>query len=589
MSPLEQRSAEFSTVRNATHTRPSLSCGNFAAIRFRSYWFENATSAAFYDDGIDKYNISIVDVERRTVEHEEKTRRDFFNSLVAILDKQTGAKLDAKNDNYALFTISHSDYPAQCQAAVTLHSGRVSLTTIFDFSRADNPLDNLVKRSKEESLRQLSVILESNKAPIDSQYDCEASLKNAAKYLFDKCWDNFETITFSIGDDGSPSSTKPFSENAKFMRMFADFRGLVIPDDVHRLKAGSDIQHSSPPHSAQLSSEKVVEKLWPLLESCENRHLGSDSEDPLKTVDVVTCDAGDGSAIYMSTLGRAKKNEHDEKRPVSYILVSRNGTPRTARREIGRTIDRINKLGVYRFLALRNTRQLHAASSSLRSLGPALDKISDHFIKSTISNDEDERNRSYGRGMYEIARFTEALNSLGRGADTKGQQTFTHEVDLRSAPVSGGLEFRLSRSLLYKNAFLHNQRELKIRKIPGYQSYEEFMARNLAPEFDFIEDLGNRINNMRRKYRDVLLFVESIQHKHLERERVKIARYGETLEILVIAYYISTIASHLISGTTEWFGAKMDNYYEHFIIAFGYMLVALVVKYCLPPLQRLLK
>ena len=61
----------------------------------------------------------------------------------------------------------------------------------------------------------------------------------------------------------------------------------------------------------------------------------------------------------------------------------------------------------------------------------------------------------------------------------------------------GGLHFRLNRSAYYVREFSILLKTLRIRNIPTWTSYEQFVRRGLGPAFHYLRSVGRRLRRVR--------------------------------------------------------------------------------------------
>jgi len=237
--------------------------------------------------------------------------------------------------------------------------------------------------------------------------------------------------------------------DSAFSHIFADFRGVVLPNDL--LLAKSD-------------NGPRIEALLPLLAPSGSRQGYECS---------VSYMLG-GRALYMTTLGPQLAAYADESRvPITYLLSVANATNRWQR---GRLIDLIHTAGASRLAALRDLAALRSAGNRLSGL--------DHYAsaaRAAVSQHRQPTNNQ--QPMPDVAKsindvhthFNQITESFNANANT-----------------DYGLLYRVERSRYYVARSAENTTLMRIESVEGYHGYDEFIEQRLGGTFDFIDRLGRR-------------------------------------------------------------------------------------------------
>jgi hypothetical protein len=128
------------------------------------------------------------------------------------------------------------------------------------------------------------------------------------------------------------------------------------------------------------------------------------------------------------------------------------------------------------------------------------------------------------RYFYDGGRYREALASLesSRAADIRERALYAlaqrTEADLAAVSAKldelalgavGGLSFRLERSAHHARQLRVLMKALRVNSIPTWVSYEELAERGLAPAFDHMRRLGQRLQAERARLRAIAESVEA--------------------------------------------------------------------------------
>jgi hypothetical protein len=270
-----------------------------------------------------------------------------------------------------------------------------------------------------------------------------------------------------------------------------------------------------------------------------------------------------GRVLYASALGpqpRLGATTPGLERPVLFYLHSIT----QCERQIGRLVDRLCQLGTLRLAAL-------IPLPALKSVPEQLTKIEE--IITTTRNQTHKLIQEAMPGLErpsqletEILRNLEAIqncmNSLSAG---------------KSAPASAkigeaALEYRLQRSAYYKAIFFSLIPAMRIKRLEGYQPYNEFIEHRLQSAFGFIESLEARIRAVRTDWRalDQLYLSAAItmltakidrEQNNAQKAQKKIMwiqLVGEALlTVFLIPYYSLALLMHVLGCEgAEWCVAK---------------------------------
>lgn len=284
---------------------------------------------------------------------------------------------------------------------------------------------------------------------------------------------------------------------------FANFHGCTLPA---ALVCGPAIappllsDHSDVELQKQCfaPTQQFLVALWPQL----RRVLFAPGTD-----DVTACYMQRGHAIYVSSLGaQSGPRELDDLR---YVLFYNDGgdsdkpastgfdwqSPRRQRSwRISRLVFRLHEAGTLRLAALRKLRRLRQAMHDLTL-------VEQHVAKKAWPS---YLGLDFG---HHVRRATEKLFGI-------------------SADLGEPVEYRLSRSSYYFRRAKAHINEVGDVKIPGWQSYHEFLQRRVYLTYEQISGIGGRIDR-------VLQFIQT-QNDALRSARSLLWQFVAALATLVV-------------------------------------------------------
>ncbi len=125
-------------------------------------------------------------------------------------------------------------------------------------------------------------------------------------------------------------------------------------------------------------------------------------------------------------------------------------------------------------------------------------------------------------------------------------------VQIADLKLEPSLEDRVERSRYYVNQFNMTVKALRIDRVEGYQTYQEFVEHRLGPMFDYIDRLGRK---MVRIQQDRLLMSSRIQSLEMAHETYLISTAQRLADIglscVLGPYYVGYILSHAFSGAVS--------------------------------------
>ena len=150
-------------------------------------------------------------------------------------------------------------------------------------------------------------------------------------------------------------------------------------------------------------------------------------------------------ALYITSLGAIREIEQKGIYfPLAYLMIS----PHRATWQIGRIIDRIHTLGIFRLASFIEYDKIEDANNGMRMLIDRANKNADMDI-----------------------------------------QTLSGEFAKLGADIGNGLHYRIEWSRFYARLYHESIEMLTFERVEGYQTYKEFVVRKLSERFETIDGI----------------------------------------------------------------------------------------------------
>jgi hypothetical protein len=231
-------------------------------------------------------------------------------------------------------------------------------------------------------------------------------------------------------------------------------------------------------------------------------------------------------AIFISPLGARSLHEerddplhYDPRRSTRFTILAKGDINS---RQLGRTVSQILSLGTLQIMALKDVGIIRAVGTAIRFQSNVLDTCA-RALKDAIQNKE------------QVPHEVEAeLCKLESKLDDVGNQP------------TGGLAYRVFRSSYYANEFLRRLENLNSQDISRWQNPETFFAKRLYSVFDYIQNVGARMERLRRRISDSLETIQAKTLVDLTHGVHNIQRSGEVLSIILFIIGVSTFSGEVL-------------------------------------------
>jgi hypothetical protein len=346
------------------------------------------------------------------------------------------------------------------------------------------------------------------------------------------------------------------SQIESFGNVFIDFRGVVLgntaPRGYTRVDDRPHWKHFQQPfwrdpgdrnppedvvHDPQQKTQFWSQKrqvFWPLMTA------------PVRGIDMSKHEFAvsqmlDHRALHITALGAQPTTLAGEERvPTCYFLLTEtlNGW------QIGRLIDRINRLGTLRHAALFGTEQLQKVSVKLRSVEQEMKGAFAHaYLVSRKQN---------ARSPADSPKDKENVERAAR--DLRRHVSSVAEAMLNIDALAGGnLERRIERSRFYLGLFRQRMSALRIERIEGFQRIDTFIESRFGSSFAFVELLAARYQRARADRAALFSYYLAQETRNVEmatRDRnVEIEEIQGIADFalwtVLVPYYLGSVFSHI--------------------------------------------
>ncbi len=434
----------------------------------------------------------------------------------APIDKPNPAVKEVLDSDNRVVTVKFDWEGIAATARIELLTEYFSVTTFAEL----RPVSDIMAeyRMLKDYLKEFNEQTADNNSNEETARASAAKAEQLRKFLFYEFWD--ERVGRMFDDEGLQRSLN----EGLFNNLFADFRGLVVSDETCKL--------SKPPDFGQ-------SKELPWGKEIDGRFLPLFSE--IKDYECAASYMLGGRAMHMTTLGpQLPEADASELLPLQYIVYVQQSDHDVAGRavvskwQLGRLVDDLHFLGTVRLAALKYLPELREAVTRLSWLDGYVKKARDDLTGGISQPDLHDAH-------VQLDNIKTQFNKATR-TDT-------------------GILYRIERARYYIEQFNAHIGGLRLRRLDGYQRYDEFIRHRLGPVFDFINRLGVRYE---RAESTLSLFDQnnlSTRTQHIQEgmskgqeEIKKIQVYGEAvLWAALVPYYLTALADHvMVHGVVMW-------------------------------------
>jgi hypothetical protein len=539
-------SPQFAAIRDAAHRKPSTFCTHRAIVRHMSFWIEDAGFDHAKQPPLLFDVASMRDLIDARFKKESEILDNFYDQLCGI-PKLLIPNITERDSNLSFTNCKiysgHDNYGFYNRFIITRHFGRVSVKhvvdSIYNTSRHPGSHKDYESKKRRSPLgrafaevasgieRYVRLMDEANTDNVTSPreylkehfWNHEPHLKTYVDYLYNTYWSELDK---RLSDDKTIENLKDFSFAHDILK-FAEFHGVIFP-------ACSNLPSHREGDIKKIALEEdyaLLYKNWPIIKVSEVK--GDDQAGYFSFNDIVACGVGKSSeghpgvGIYVSSLGQQnyRSSPPRDDAPIRYLILAKTQNYR----QLGRLIDSIDKLGVYRLIALRDFEKLRLAGEDIQKIGEIVDRADEAMADKTT--------------------FPAFVKDTGAQIEKVGDD------------IQGGLAYRLFANTHYSRSLRSLVDTMHFDKIVGFETYDEFLKRKLYQIYDYNELLIERLGRLRIRHANLVAQVQlqSLDRRaadqkeelgELRKTAVQTKRLMETghlIEIFAITYYVGNMVS----------------------------------------------
>jgi hypothetical protein len=336
-----------------------------------------------------------------------------------------------------------------------------------------------------------------------------------------KIWESNEPVFGEIDEHLSEC----FFKSEIFNGLIGDFRGLMLPADLNKKIINRKVDSISGQKINNVNNKHISPKIIDFFD--RNGSIIDDFLDQKKSSasDSVLCSFLDGGVVYGAPLAsKTLESSSYNCGIVNYIIIydDLDGN------QLGRLVRRLHILGELRYLALldyklenSNLKDLKNVSKALRKIGNSLDQ----YVE-------------------------------GNGNNPILPMKYIKSVNLSPSQISlisdGSLLYRIEQSRYYSGTFKDQIQDLRIKRIEGYQSYDQFIRRNVYQLFAKIDQIGRRYEALSKRIERWIIMSEADTSR-------KLLDNAENFATIFLVYYGGVIIEKNWYLINEYLGYKSSN------------------------------
>lgn len=469
----------------------------------------------------------------------ESGRKWFTVLFHGVMADERGADdcpADVIPDSYRAIKISFLWHGIDTTLSFELHTEFVGLTIVLDASKYKTADELKLAKTTQgcvfnEIYERLNDFTRIKSVPLDDRPALH-------KFIYHTVWTRFEDEVLRPMGKIAPGP------------MFVDFRGLVLGAKkvnrrVHvaapfeRIGARKGTGGERPPVCAKIN---CFEGLWDFM-----------TETHPEDTELTLSRFLDDRAFYATALGsQAQLLTEGKSKPLYYLLYEDT----LNQWQLGRLVYRVHRAGTARIAAIMHFDKLRRANQTVTEV----ERVLENALAALKTKD----------GAALTARASTDGDAAGTDGDTDGEDdTFSEseeraenkvrlfirhryeEVEQRLGSIAEGLDgtldFRIERSRYYVSQFSGVAQALRIKRVRGFQQYDEFVIQRLGPVFEYIDSLGRRYERVQKSRSLLLERIQTLDSNHQERLISQAQRVADVaLSSVLGPYYVANIASHAL-------------------------------------------
>lgn len=354
----------------------------------------------------------------------------------------------------------------------------------------------------------------------------ESKAGEAADLLYDEVWRRFTQDILARSESISGS----FAPGEVFVSLCGVILKLEKPEEDEKRPLLSAIRPSKDDSEApQCFEADTAHKTIKKLEYFLSRD-GFDKDDR----EFVAARIIQSRAIFISPFGaRSRREEREQqgegpRRSTRFCVLTKG---HINSRQLGRSVSQIVGLGTLQIVALKDIGRIREAGTAIRLEGDTLDSCSKKISDKIGSGDSIPKDLE-----IELCQIEQRLDAAA------------------SKPV-GGLSYRIFRAKYYSGEFTRRLKNLEAAPIHQWQLPGSFFDKRLFSVYEYIENVGTRMDRLRRRISNTL---ETVQTKTQVELTAGVHRIQELSEKIGILIFVVTVAAFFGEIVVPFYNAFID-------------------------------
>lgn len=235
----------------------------------------------------------------------------------------------------------------------------------------------------------------------------------------------------------------------------------------------------------------------------------------------------DDRAFYATALGFQSDILATTQSPLYYLLYEDTLNPW----QLGRMVYRVHRAGTARIAAIMHYDVLRRAKDILEQVDATLESATWAMSRFADETQRESLRQSLIAGQRKVETGLSKLSQLR---------------------LDGTLEARIERSRYYVRQFERVTSALRIKRVVGFQPYDEFVNQRMGAVFESIDGLGRSFERIKRDRAALVSRIQtldSLRNEELIADAQRIADIA--LSCAIAPYYVGSITAHALAGLAE--------------------------------------
>jgi hypothetical protein len=400
------------------------------------------------------------------------------------------------------------------QTRVEIHPDYAAVTFIISLGEAENQQDarNAAAQAHQSQTAD-PYVSELRQAVTNANSTDASSASQASQLLFRDVWQRFIADVIAANDLSGDMQLIPGE-------IFVSLRGVVLELDERDKNFVSVLRAKKSVTPSTFEAEEAHHAISRFEQFLSRGGFKNDDRE------FVAARIIQNRAIFISPFGARSLHEerddpdHDEPRRSTRFTILAKGEINS--RQMGRIVSQVHSLGTLQIIALKDLPLIRAVGTAIRLEDDILDQSSKELTKT----------------IRERKPVPEALELKLCELESR--------LDVLANRPTGGLAYRVFRSAYYASEFERRLENLDAKEITRWQRPETFFAKRLFSVFNYIQNVGARMERLRRRISSSLETIQTRTLVDLTRGVHKIQRSGEIVSAILLVIGIATFFGEVL-------------------------------------------